>query len=100
MSDTVTVSGGGSSGGSGGGCGCFSLIMFVLLMWALIFGVTLENRHYSIGCSWDSCFARTPKAPEQSSGLDRGVSFDSTSNAEINIKARLLFGLNPASFLL
>lgn len=42
-----------SGGGGGGGCGCLSIVVFFLLMWALIFGVTFEGKHYSIGCGCD-----------------------------------------------
>lgn len=28
-----------SSGGSGGGCGCFSIILSILAVWALLFGL-------------------------------------------------------------
>ena len=38
-----------SSGGSG--CGCFSIIASVLAIWALLFGVTWNGKHYNIGCS-------------------------------------------------
>jgi hypothetical protein len=47
------MSEGTSSGSSGGGCGCLSIIVFFLLMWALIFGVTFEGKHYAIGCGCD-----------------------------------------------
>ena len=39
-------------GSSGGCCGCFAVPVFVLFMWALVFGVTVGGRHYGIsGCS-------------------------------------------------
>lgn len=38
---------------SDGGCGCLSIVVFCLLMWALVFGVTVEGKHYAIGCSCD-----------------------------------------------
>lgn len=38
----------------GGGCGCLSIILFFLLVWAFIFGgVTVEGKHYAIGCGCD-----------------------------------------------
>lgn len=42
-----------SDGGSSGGCcGCFAVPVFVLFVWALVFGVTVGGRHYGIsGCS-------------------------------------------------
>ncbi len=36
---------------SGGGCGCLSLVVFCLLIWALLFGVTVNGTHYGITCS-------------------------------------------------
>ena len=36
---------------SSSGCGCFSLILFVLLVWALLFGVTYGGKHHFISCS-------------------------------------------------
>lgn len=47
----MTSSNSGSSGG--GGCGCFSSVLFLLLMWALLFGVSVDGKHYGIGCSCD-----------------------------------------------
>lgn len=44
MSDSNTKS-------SGGGCGCLSIVLFMLLMWALIFGITVGGKHYEISCS-------------------------------------------------
>lgn len=38
---------------SGGGCGCLSFVVFALLAWALIFGVTVNGVHYGISCSFD-----------------------------------------------
>lgn len=36
------------------GCGCFSLIFFGIVMWALVFGVTVGGKHYGIaGCDTD-----------------------------------------------
>lgn len=36
---------------SGGGCGCFSIVFVVVGLWALIFGVTVNGKHYGIsGC--------------------------------------------------
>jgi hypothetical protein len=48
MSDNDT---GQHTGSSGGGCGCLSIILFVMLVWALVFGVTIDGRHYGISCS-------------------------------------------------
>lgn len=36
------------SSSSGGGCGCISVILTVLALWALIFGVTINGHHYGI----------------------------------------------------
>ena len=44
----VVVNNGNSSGG-----GCLRVILLVLVLWALIFGVTWNGRHYEIGCSCD-----------------------------------------------
>ena len=40
-----------SGSGGGGGCGCLGIIVFCLLVWALVFGVTVDGRHYGIGCT-------------------------------------------------
>jgi hypothetical protein len=41
-----------SADNSGGGCGCISLVAGVLFVWALLFGVTIDGRHYGLsGCS-------------------------------------------------
>ncbi len=39
---------------SGGGCGCIGLVLFGLLFWALMFGVTVDGEHYLIDCSCDN----------------------------------------------
>ena len=34
------------------GCsGCLSVIVMILGLWALVFGVTYEGKHYGISCS-------------------------------------------------
>ena len=36
------------------GCGgCLSLIIFVIIIWALLFGVTINGKHYGLSCSGD-----------------------------------------------
>jgi len=50
---------------SGGGCGCFSLVFFILFVWAILYGVTFDGKHYELSCS-----------------ETRGVSFDSASVSE------------------
>jgi len=40
-----------SSGGGGGGCGCLSFVVFILLLWALVFGVSWGGKHHEINCS-------------------------------------------------
>jgi len=42
----------GSSGG-GGGCGCLGCLVFLFLIWALIFGVTIGGHHYGISCDME-----------------------------------------------
>jgi hypothetical protein len=38
--------------GGGSGCGgCLSVILFVLVLWALLFGVTLDGKHYGLDLS-------------------------------------------------
>lgn len=37
----------------GGGCGCLSLVLFILFMWALCFGVTWNGVHHDLSCSCD-----------------------------------------------
>lgn len=36
---------------AGGGCGCTSIILFFILIWALVFGITLSGVHYSLSCN-------------------------------------------------
>lgn len=37
-----------------GGCwGCLSTILFVILIWFLLFGVTVGGVHYALSCSTD-----------------------------------------------
>jgi hypothetical protein len=36
---------------SGGGCGCVSLILTCVVVWAVIFGVTIGGKHYGMSCS-------------------------------------------------
>lgn len=48
MSDTKSNDSGGS------GCGCITLPVFCILLWAILFGVTVNGKHYGIsGCSYD-----------------------------------------------
>ena len=44
------------SGSSGGGCcGCFTIPLLFIALWALIFGVTVDGKHYGLkGCSFDN----------------------------------------------
>lgn len=43
-----------SGSGGGGGCGCLDFVVTVLVLWALIFGVTVGGKHYGIkGCDTD-----------------------------------------------
>lgn len=39
------------SGNGGSGCGCISIILTVIFLWALIFGVTVSGKHYGLSCS-------------------------------------------------
>ena len=34
----------------GGGIGCFSLVLFCILVWFLLFGVTVGGVHYGMSC--------------------------------------------------
>lgn len=46
MSQEVRTSSG------GGGCfGCLTFILFVMTLWALLFGVTVDDTHYEIECN-------------------------------------------------
>jgi hypothetical protein len=38
----------GNSGSSSDGCGCLGLVLGCLFLWALLFGVTVNGRHYGI----------------------------------------------------
>lgn len=42
-----------SSENSSGGCGCIGLILWCILIWALLFGVTVDGQHYLLDCSCD-----------------------------------------------
>lgn len=35
------------------GCqvGCLNIVLFILVMWVLIFGISIQGKHYQIGCS-------------------------------------------------
>lgn len=33
------------------GCGCFSTIISILIIWALIFGITIDGKYYGVSCS-------------------------------------------------
>lgn len=35
----------------GSGCGCLSAIVFLILIWALVFGVTIGGKHYGLSCT-------------------------------------------------
>jgi hypothetical protein len=40
------------NGGNGGGCGCVGLIASILFIWALVFGVNVNGKHYGMdGCN-------------------------------------------------
>ena len=47
MSETKSSS---SSSSSGGGS-CLGCVIFIIVMWAVIFGVTWQGIHYSMDCS-------------------------------------------------
>lgn len=36
---------------SRGGLGCIGTVLTVIVLWALLFGVTIGGRHYGISCS-------------------------------------------------
>lgn len=38
---------------SGGTCGCLSFVIFCILVWALVFGLTIGGTHYSMECTSD-----------------------------------------------
>jgi hypothetical protein len=47
--------------GGGSGCGCFSTIATLLVLWALIFGVTVGGKHHRItSCSCEKGIEVTP----------------------------------------
>lgn len=51
--DVYSSSTSSSSSSSGGGCGCISLIITILVVWALLFGVTYKGKSYGLSCSCD-----------------------------------------------
>ena len=52
-SEPVSTTKSNDSGG-GSGCGCITLPVFCIILWAILFGVTVDGKHYGIsGCSCD-----------------------------------------------
>lgn len=54
---------------SGGGCGCLGVIITVIVIWALLFGVTVGGEHYILNCSGDQGvsidgFDDVPRSPQ------------------------------------
>ena len=41
----------GTTRSAGGGCGCISIIVTCLALWALLFGVTYGGKHSDVSCS-------------------------------------------------
>jgi hypothetical protein len=39
------------SSNDGGGFGCLGIIVGVIVIWALVFGVTVDGNHYGLSCS-------------------------------------------------
>ena len=40
------------SSNDGGCCGCITLVLFILAVWALLFGVTIDGKRYGLSaCS-------------------------------------------------
>lgn len=33
------------------GCGCITFIATVILLWAVLFGLTVDGKHYGMSCS-------------------------------------------------
>jgi hypothetical protein len=42
-----------SSGSGSSGCGCVSFVLGCIILWALVFGVTWEGKHYGLSCTCD-----------------------------------------------
>lgn len=43
------------SNSESGGCGgCLSIIILVIIMWALVYGVTFDGKHCGLGLSEDT----------------------------------------------
>jgi hypothetical protein len=40
-----------NNNGGGSPFGCLGCIVTILVMWALLFGVTVGGKHYGVGCS-------------------------------------------------
>lgn len=38
---------------SGGGCGCLTIIFSLIIIWALVFGVTIGGKHYELSCTFE-----------------------------------------------
>lgn len=56
-----------SNESSGGGCGCVSLIVFILIMWALFFGLPIGSHRWNIDIFppriWDMNDMPSPDTP-------------------------------------
>lgn len=39
------------SDNNSGGIGCLPLILFGFLIWALLFGLTVDGKHYGVSCN-------------------------------------------------
>lgn len=75
---------------SGGGCfGCLGTIAFFMVVWALIFGVTIGGVHHSLSCSKDKGVAirqvaeEDAKAPAQPDMSPNATDFESSGPGDI-----------------
>lgn len=55
-----------SSSSSSSPFGCIGCIVTVLVLWALIFGVTFSGKHYDLSCSCNKGVEVAPTAPSGS----------------------------------
>jgi hypothetical protein len=44
-----------ASSAGGGGLGCLGSIAVFFVLWALIFGITVDGRHYEVDCTGCTC---------------------------------------------
>lgn len=90
---------------SGGGCfGCLGTIAFFMVVWALIFGVTIGGVHHSLSCSQDKGVAirqvaeEDAKAPAQTDMSPNATDFESSGPGDIAPGDTVIYEKAPARY--